>query len=162
MILLLSVFPFYSCRSSHTVDNKTVIDTISPLGFRLNGLDVDEGEVESGTNFTQLLTDMGLSSDVSAEIVSKCDTIFDVRSLRAGNTWQAYYSGDSLKYFVYEEDQINTTVFKCSDPVKVWRVSKPVKTQRTYSDVDIESSLWNDMQEAAHIVTGKQIGRAHV
>lgn len=148
MTLLLSIFPFYSCRSSHTDENQTVIDTISPLGFRLNGLDVDEGEVESGTNFTQLLTDMGLSSDVSAEIVAKCDTIFNVRSLRAGNTWQAYYSGDSLKYFVYEEDKINTTVFKCSDPVKVWRVSKPVKTQRTYSDVDIESSLWNDMQEA--------------
>ncbi len=148
MTLLLSIFPFYSCRSSHTGENQAVIDTISPLGFRLNGLDADEGEVESGTNFTQLLTDMGLSSDVSAEIVSKCDTIFDVRSLRAGNTWQAYYSGDSLKYFVYEEDKINTTVFKCTDPVKVWRVSKPVKTQRTYSDVDIESSLWNDMQEA--------------
>src|SRR5574344_638112 len=150
VVLIIIIFPlfFHSCNSRNDKGTKAVIDTISPLGFRLNGLDITDGEVESGTNFTTLLTDLGLSSEDAAKIVAKCDTIFDVRSLRAGNKWQAYYSGDSLKYVVYEEDIVNTTVFKCSDPIKVWRVSKPVKTQRTYSDVDIESSLWNDMQEA--------------
>lgn len=55
-----------------------------------------------------------------------------------------------LMYAVYSVNDIDMTVFKTFDTVKVWRYSKPVDTLRTYADVTIHSSLWVDMTDAGH------------
>lgn len=120
-----------------------------PLGFNTDTLFVRESSVESGEVFGKLFARLGMSGNDAQKLVYACDSIFDVRKLRAGNKIDAYYSGDSLspvlRFVVYERDRINSTVFKCYDSLGVWNVAKQVDTVSKYTDVTIRTSLWNDM-----------------
>ena len=120
------------------------------LGFFADSLLVEEWTVQPGETFSGLFTRMGMTSDESFRLAQVCDSVFDVRRLRAGNSIEAYFDslGHELKYVVYNNDRIHQTVFKCFDSLQVWTSAKEVEYQRKYADVQIRSSLWNDMTEA--------------
>ena len=120
------------------------------LGFFADSLLVEEWTVQPGETFSGLFTRMGMASAESFRLAQVCDSVFDVRSLRVGNSIEAYFDslGHELKYVVYNNDRIHQTVFKCFDSLRVWTSSKEVEYQRKYADVRIRSSLWNDMTEA--------------
>lgn len=123
-----------------------------PLGFDTEAFRCEVGEVQNGETFSRLLNRCGLGSADSYVVIQACDSVFDVRRLRAGNAFRAYYSGDSLsrrvEYIVYDQNRIRSTVFKCRDTVRVWNYDKPVTIEDKFSDITINSSLWNDMLEA--------------
>ena len=82
-------------------------------------------------------------------LTQACDTVFDVKTLRVGNTYKAYYSvDDRLEYLVYDRDRKHQVVFDCTEPYDVWVYEKPVVRNEKYADVTINSSLWNDMLAA--------------
>lgn len=149
---LLSCFVLNSCSCSggrqKDDDSSVQVDTLYPLGFCTDSLDLREGSLKSGEVFANLVSGLGLSLDQANKLAMASDTVFDMRQMKAGNRWKAYYEEDSLMFFVYEADIVHTTVFKCFEPFKVWNVEKPVETKMMYSDVDIETSLWNDMSDA--------------
>lgn len=150
-IILTALTILAGCR--HTPAEEEVEERELPrLGFFTDDLFTRNGEVQPGETFTALMTRLGLSSDDAYSLYQACDTIFDVRKLRAGNTFSAYYSGDSLSnklnYLVYDNDKIHQTVFKCIDSLSVWTSEKEVIHELKYSDFTIHSSLWNDMRAA--------------
>ncbi|MBR5724541.1 MAG: peptidoglycan DD-metalloendopeptidase family protein [Bacteroidales bacterium] len=116
-----------------------------PIGFYPELYEADTLQVRSGDNFSSLLHRLGLGPQESYELVQRCDSVFDVRRLRVGNILRAYYEADSLRYVVYEQDRVRSTVFRCFDSLSVWNVDKPVEHQRRMTDVTITRSLWNDM-----------------
>lgn len=122
------------------------------VGFFAEDFEADTTTVRSGESFTNLFNRLGLGAQKAYELATACDSVFDVRKLRAGNQIQAYYSkADStrrLEYAVYVQSRIRSTVFNCGDSLRVWNVEKPVEHQRKYADVTINSSLWNDMKAA--------------
>ena len=135
--------------------------TVAPLppeGFRVDEFDMMEETIRPGEAFTSLMVRLGMSSDDALSLAGLCDTTFDVRKMRAGNSVSAYYSIDTaavdttaevaLKYVVYKRDKTHGTVFKTADSLAVWNFSRPVETFRRYADVTITSSLWNDMTAA--------------
>lgn len=150
-IAVLASALFFSCSGRQTQQKtiETKKDTVYPLGFLTDTLSIVESRVENGDYFGKMLSRLGMSSEDSYRLSSVCDTIFDVRKLRAGNRIQAYYHGDStsrkLHYLVYENDRVNSTVFRCYDSLAVWKVAKPVVEETKTADVTINSSLWNDM-----------------
>jgi len=131
---------------------------LPPEGFMMDDFDMMEETIRSGEAFTSLMVRLGMSPNDALSIADKCDTIFDVRKMRAGTAVRAYYQVDtaaadstaevSLKYVVYRRDKTHGTVFKTSDSLAVWNFSRPVETFRRYADVTITSSLWNDMSAA--------------
>ena len=131
---------------------------LPPEGFCTGDYDMMEDKIRPGEAFTSLMVRLGMETDDALSLATICDTIFDVRKMRAGNTVNAYYSIDTasmdstsvvaLKYVVYKRDKTRGTVFKTSDSLAVWNFSRPVETFRRYSDVTITSSLWNDMTAA--------------
>ena len=131
---------------------------LPPEGFPTGDYDMMEDKIRPGEAFTSLMVRLGMEADDALSLATICDTIFDVRKMRAGNTVNAYYSIDTasmdstsvvaLKYVVYKRDKTCGTVFKTSDSLAVWNFSRPVETFRRYSDVTITSSLWNDMTAA--------------
>ena len=135
-----------------------VKDTLPPMGFWPDSLDLAEEVVRNGESFTVLMNRLGLSMNDAMKVAQACDTVFDVRKMRAGNKVQAYYQfdttgtgstdGPALKYVVYERDKIEMVIFRTSEPFKVWNWAKPVERSREYADVTIKSSLWNDMLAA--------------
>lgn len=122
------------------------------LRFSPDSLELVEGKVRSGQFFSTLLTGLGMSGEDAYDLSVACDTIFDVRTLRVGQPYKAYYSDNggekTLEYLVYERDKVGRVVFSCSRPFKVWTTSKPVGIRKRYADVTINSSLWNDMRAA--------------
>lgn len=124
-------------------------DTIYPLGFLTDTLIIKEGRVADRATFNTLMLELGMSAESAYRLYLACDTTFDVKKLRAGNSYQAYYTADSLNrklhYLVYSNDRIHQTVFKCFDSLAVWKYTKPVEYIRKTADVTISTSLWNDM-----------------
>lgn len=119
-----------------------------PMGFWPDSLDKVGGVVKNGDNFTALMTRAGLESAQAYQMTLACDSVFNVRTLRAGNGYDAYYDRDSLHalhYIVYHESRTEEVIFRCCDSLAVWRYSKPVNVTRKAVDVSIRSSLWNDM-----------------
>ena len=121
------------------------------LGFYTEDFVADTSEVVIGETFTGLMCRLGMGASSAYDMVQICDTVFDVRKLRAGNRIVAYYSPDSLRtlqYAVYDNDRIRSTIVQCSDSLAVWTYDKPVTIETKTCDVTIHTSLWNDMVEA--------------
>jgi murein DD-endopeptidase MepM/ murein hydrolase activator NlpD len=95
-----------------------------------------------------MMTGLGLSAQEAYDLTIACDTIFNVKNLRVGNTYKAYYEGDTLKYVLYRQDRTVDVLFECQPPYKVSMLTRPVEVRQKYADVVINSSLWNDMRAA--------------
>lgn len=128
-----------------------------PMGFNPDTLDVTEGKVKNGQFFSTLLNSLGMGASDAYALTHVCDSVFDVRTLRVGNAYKAYYSvketdpadgssehGD-LRYLVYDRDRKSSVVFDCKAPYGAWIYEKPITYVDRYADVTISSSLWNDM-----------------
>ena len=128
-------------------------NTPPPLGFYTERFSVDTTEVRSGDTFSVLMHRLGMSNADAYTLSTLCDKeVFDLRKLRAGKHLHAYYedtdSSRILRYVVYEQDKVRSTVFQCSDSLAIWNVDKPTVQERRTADVTIRTSLWNDMLEA--------------
>ena len=125
-----------------------VCEVENPLGFCPDSLEMVEGKVKNGQFFSTLLHSLGMSQQEAYNLTEACDSVFDVRSLRIGNSYQAYYDSSILEYLVYERDRASNIVFDCRPPYAAWVYQKPVTVESRYADVTINTSLWNDMLAA--------------
>lgn len=154
LLAFFSLTMLPSCHRGTKAEEEEVAevnDTIYPLGFCTDDYDEVAGKVRSGEVFTSLMSRLGLSGIEANLMASVVDSVFDMRKLRAGNEYHAYYDttgAHSLRFLVYEQDRVNSTVFKCDTAYAAWTAAKPVEIHRRYSDVTIKSSLWNDMLAA--------------
>ena len=149
--LLVSTLLFPSCGNApveeQTVTGQPVEDT-APAFPLLDSLRCVEGKVKSGQFFSTLMTGLGLNAQEAYDLTMACDTVFDVKNLRVGNEYKAYYDGQILKYVLYRQDRTSDILFECQTPYKVSKVTRPVTVRKRYADVTINSSLWNDMRAA--------------
>ena len=153
-VLLSAVFSavFPSCANrtfeTRSADTEPVdtVEVVYPLGFCPDSLDMKEGKVKNGQYFTTLMTGLGMTQQQAYDLSLACEDVFDVKALRVGQTYRAYYDG-GLEYVVYEKDRVSNIVFDCKEPYGVWVYDKPVEIEKKYADVTINSSLWNDMRK---------------
>jgi len=111
------------------------------------------GKVKKGQFFSNLMTDLGMTAQEAYDLTQACDTVFDVRSLRVGNAYKAYYDEDEsgsemLVKVVYDRDRSSQIIFDCIPPYEVSLFEKPVTVESRYAEVTITTSLWNDMLDA--------------
>ena len=122
-----------------------------PMGFPRDKYECVEGKIASGSYFGKLMnSDLGVPM-ARVNRLAAADSVFDVRKMRAGNAYRAYYTRDSLRrldYVVYDENRVSSIVFRVDTLPMVWRYNRPVEIRRMAADATIESSLWNDMQKA--------------
>ena len=115
-------------------------------GFCEDSLSVEENRVRSGDFFSTILMRNGISAQDAYNLSDASDSIFDVASIRIGNTYRVWKNGSgAAEYLAYDIDRMKSVVFRCREPYSVWFVEKPVLTETKYADVTIRSSLWNDM-----------------
>ncbi len=157
LFLTLSVVVLASCSSGKSKDVAVESQSAADSTLALTGVDaalakmqsmrVVEGKVKSGEFFSVLMTNLGMEGTPAYNLAESCKDVFDVRNLRVGNSYKAYYEGDVLKYVVYTQDRISSIIFDCTE-LKAYVTKKEVTTVRKYVDVTIKSSLWNDMVSA--------------
>lgn len=157
LFLTLSVVVLASCSSGKSedaaVDAQAAVDTTVTLTgadaalAKMQSMRTVEGKVKSGEFFSVLMTNLGMGGTPAYNLAESCKDVFDVRNVRVGNAYKAYYEGDVLKYVVYTQDRISSIIFDCTE-LKAYATKKEVTTVRKYVDVTIKSSLWNDMVAA--------------
>ena len=150
VLIMLSMVGISSCKrsSGRDVCVAEAADTVTveyPLGFCPDSLSVVEGKVKNGQFFSTLLGSLGMSAQDAYYLTQACDSVFDVRTLRVGQSYKAYSSDKGLEYLVYEKDRVSNLIFSCRPPYGVRESRKPVSVQSRYADVTINTSLWNDM-----------------
>lgn len=142
----------FSCRRASNANEtiEPVNDSIPPFGFWEEDFRRVDDKVRSGDTFSGLMNRLGMSSEDAYKLSQICDSTFDVRKLRAGNPYKAYYDSlsNDLKYVVYENNRIRRTIFHCADSLAVYTYDFPVQHVTKFADVSISSSLWNDMSKA--------------
>ena len=75
---------------------ETVCEEVSyPLGFCPDSLESVVGKVRKGQFFANLLSDLGMSAKEAYDLTQACGDVFDVKSLRVGNAYTAYYASSS-------------------------------------------------------------------
>ena len=156
LLSAVTLFFIVSCSSAGndpapTVKDSDVCDVIEvpdPIGFRADTLSLKEGSVQKGQFFSTLLNSLGMGASEAYTLTQVCDSVFDVRSLRVGNAYKAYYSGENLRYLVYDRDRVSSVVFDCMAPYGAWVYEKPITYVERFAEVTINSSLWNDMRAA--------------
>jgi murein DD-endopeptidase MepM/ murein hydrolase activator NlpD len=106
--------------------------------------------VKNGQFFSTLMMHLGMSAQEAYDLTQECGRTFDVKSLRVGNSYKAYYDDltGSLLYVIYDRDRTSQVVFSCQPPYEVSVHEKPVATEQRYADVTINTSLWVDMRDA--------------
>lgn len=119
-----------------------------PYGFCPDSLSRVEGKVKDGQFFSTLMVKLGMSAQQAYDLTQACKDVFDVKTLRVGNKYDAYYSGDTLKYVVYERNRTSNVVFSCQPPYGADVHEKAITTHKRYADVTINTSLWVDMRNA--------------
>ena len=154
-IYILSVLmaALVACNANVS-DNQEVVEVvqkeIGPCGFCPDSLRCVEGKVRNGQFFSTLMMDLGMGAQAAYDLTQACGRTFDVKSLRVGNAYKAYYDGSpgTLQYVIYDRDRTSQVVFSCQPPYEVSVHEKPVTTEQRYADVTINTSLWVDMREA--------------
>ena len=163
--LVLLVFLTAACGNSGSggqdVDPVTLQESVedNAFGFCQDSLRCVEGVVKSGQFFSTLMMKLGMNAQQAYDLTQACEGVFDVKTLRVGNSYKAYYplSEDidggqarraDLRYLVYNASRTTDIIFRCHSPYEVRVCEKPVIVESRYADVTINSSLWIDMREA--------------
>ena len=151
IIVVSAVIIAISSRKSDKDQSVTEVLTETaahPYGFCPDSLSCVEGKVKNGQFFSTLMMKLGMSAQQAYDLTLACDGVFDVKGLRVGNGYKAYYSDEILEYVVYERNRTSNVVFACQPPYEIKVIEKPITTHKRYADVTINTSLWVDMREA--------------
>ncbi len=117
-------------------------------GLPADDYEIQTGEIGAGETFSKLLNQrFGVNISVVNQLTKKCEGVFNLRDIRAGNSYTALLTPDSLQlcYLIYERNRTDYLTFCVRDSVYVKKWSKEVLTEERFADASIESSLWTTM-----------------
>lgn len=120
-------------------------------GVDVTDLDEIQGKVANGQIITSLLRNLGANQKSITQAAFIPDSVFDVRRMKAGNNYSAYYTQDSvpqLVYLVYQHSVTDFIVFHFEDSLHVEQFSKPTIVKTRQGEFVVETSLWNAIIDA--------------
>lgn len=120
--------------------------TNTRYGLSIDDYEVQEGKIESGETFSKLLNNrFGVNMNIVNRLIEKCNGVFNLRDIRAGNAYTAFMTGENneqLCYLVYEKNRSEYITFGVSDSLFVQVDKKEVRIEERYSEGVISSSLY--------------------
>ena len=154
--LLMTVFLLAACGTKDTTDEteKNLLTSFDDGHTYVYGIPVDmysteEGSVGKGDVFSTILDRYGVPQQKSYELADISKEVFDVRGLQVGRDYHAYFdSTGTLAYLVYEITDRKSVVFTLRDTLGATVMEKDLDVNTRYTEVDIQNSLWADVQAA--------------
>lgn len=148
-----------SCKNEKKQDVKsekkdtvnTKIEIKRTYGIAVDSFDIEHGVIQRNQNLSEILHPYKVSYQKIDMIAKASDTIFNLKKIRAGNTYALFMTKDSSKnlhYFVYEHTPVDFVVFDLSDTaINIYKDKKDVDLKKKTCSGSIESSLWNAMTD---------------
>lgn len=124
---------------------------IPPPALDIYGLEeeayhIEKGRVRSRQTLAHILADWGVGPVEIDRIARELTPVFNPRRIRAGQTYQAYFTLDSLSqlaHFVYEITPLEFFRIDLGDSLTVNRATKEITSRLEEASGVIHSSLWN-------------------
>ncbi|MDX2245191.1 MAG: peptidoglycan DD-metalloendopeptidase family protein [Bacteroidia bacterium] len=118
------------------------------FGIDVNSMKVVQSNFERNQFLTDVLLEHNVAPDVIDEVAKKSESVFDVRRMRAGNSFTILKNGaHKVNYFIYEKTPADYVVFDLRDSVQIYEGRKRVNIQEKTISGAIHSSLFETIQE---------------
>lgn len=159
ILLSISLFALLfssSCNSPNAPTSSVQEEEIQKepellFGIPIDSYTIEKEKVKKNQNLADILLNQNISYARIAQLVEVAKPIFDVRRIKAGNTYYLFKDTDSLntlRYFAYEKNRVEYVVFDLNDTIAAMAGEKEVvRILDTVSGV-VNSSLWNAMVDA--------------
>jgi murein DD-endopeptidase MepM/ murein hydrolase activator NlpD len=152
---LLAMAACYWQPFRKNIDTREIVLTIPEpkilYGLKSDSFHLETGFVGRNENLSDILTERGIPQLTIQQLAGNCSSVFNVRKMKTGDRFVAFYSQDSariLKYLAYENNSIDYCVFDFTrDTAKVIPGKKEVVIKPRIASGVIKSSLWNSMIE---------------
>ncbi len=136
-----------------TGDDGELAEPVLEHGINVDLYSVEDYAVREGDYFSVMMEKLGVSQTAVNELIEASRKVFDVKDIRVGNQYHAYFEPDTtgddrLAYLVYDRDLRSVVVFSLQDPVSVYIDEKDIELTLHYDEVTINNSLWYDTQKA--------------
>jgi murein DD-endopeptidase MepM/ murein hydrolase activator NlpD len=131
------------------VENSEKTNT-SPLpllefGIPIDSFNISSDVIRQNQTLGSIMASLNISGEHIRQLNLKTNDIFNIRSIRAGNTYKIFSQKDTnsrVEYLVYEHSQIDYIVFHFSDSLTVTRGQRDIVSIPRISEAEISSSLW--------------------
>lgn len=109
-IILFVAFAIAGCKGNGAANEGDANDSTQVVveeprhieyGVDVTDLDVVQGKVANGQIITSLLRNLGANKTAITQAAFIPDSVFDVRRMKAGQRYSAYYTQDSVPQLVY-------------------------------------------------------------
>ena len=159
-IILFVAFAIAGCKGNGAANEGDANDSTQVVveeprhieyGVDVTDLDVVQGKVANGQIITSLLRNLGANKTAITQAAFIPDSVFDVRRMKAGQRYSAYYTQDSvpqLVYLVYQHSVTDFIVFHFEDSLHVEQYTKPTTVKTRQGEFVVETSLWNAIIDA--------------
>ena len=149
LVFLLREFLYNESETVNVLPVKEEVKT-NEFGFVDDSLNLSTETVQKDETLSDILNPYYLKNINVSELAQLSRNIFDVRKIRYGKTYHLYSLNDSLntlRYFVYEPDDINYFVYDLCDSINIYPGKKDIKIKRDSKSAVITTSLFDALLE---------------
>jgi murein DD-endopeptidase MepM/ murein hydrolase activator NlpD len=118
------------------------------FGIPVDSFNLIPGHIKRNGFLSQILLQHGINMNEIDQLVRNSGSIFDVRTIKAYNSYTLICDADSIaraRYLIYEHDPTTSYVFSFNDSLNITPFRKEIKKKIRYSSGIIETSLWEAM-----------------
>jgi murein DD-endopeptidase MepM/ murein hydrolase activator NlpD len=154
---LIAVFLFTQTLD-HQVQNIASVkpielDVYTPIleyGIPVDSFDISTNTIKRNQTIGSIMISLGFSGDYIRQLPIKTRDVFDIRSIRAGNSYKVFTRRDTsatIEYLVYEHSSKYYVIFHFNDSLVVRYEQKEIRPITRLSEAEITSSLWEAMSD---------------
>jgi murein DD-endopeptidase MepM/ murein hydrolase activator NlpD len=147
-ILLLLIYLRYGRQPVDQIADVDVRQPKTLFGIVIDSLEVEHNNIATGESLSGILSKWGVGAESIETLVQKAGQVFDLRRIKAGNTYITFTTpGNSprLDYLVYEHNLTDYLIFGLKDSLWVQLGQKEIKLDTSRVAGTINSSLWNTL-----------------
>ncbi|MEZ4774076.1 MAG: peptidoglycan DD-metalloendopeptidase family protein [Bacteroidia bacterium] len=118
------------------------------FGIDVNAMKVVQSNFERNQFLTDVLLEHNVDPTIIDEVARKSESVFDVRRMRAGNSFTILKNNaHKVNYFIYEKNPADYVVFDLRDSVQIYEGRKRVNVQEKTISATIHGSLFETIHE---------------
>jgi murein DD-endopeptidase MepM/ murein hydrolase activator NlpD len=120
------------------------------FGIPADSFNIISGHIKPNGFLSDILLEHGITFQEIDQLIKNSSSVFDVRTIRAGNNYTLLCDNDSAaraRYLVYEHDPSTSYIFSFNDSLKITPFRKEIRKTIRYASGTIETSLWESMIE---------------
>ena len=121
------------------------------FGFPTDMFQHVEGQIKKNEFFANLMSSLGVTNSDSYALTVAAEGVFDLRKIKVGNPYKAYYTDDEtpkLAYLVYEDSKTTFVTFGLHDSIFVYKNVREIERRLVSAEATINISLWQDLYNA--------------